>query len=202
MLADVLPTALEAGVNAWFSLDPEAKTKLASFEGKLLCVRIEGFEKNLYFNFTAEKIRVQKETDRAPDTSIYGPPLALLRLSTSKDIKRLFEGAVRIEGDAEFAKEVKRLFDYIDVDWEEHLSKPIGDLPAHKVSHLFGNFQSWLARGRNSMYQDSNEYLHEEAKLLLHPNDAQHFYVDVDNTRDHLERLAARIKRIERKLSC
>lgn len=94
-----------------------------------------------------------------------------------------------MEGDAELAQQVMHLFDHIHIDWEEHASNIIGDVPAHHLGKFAGSLRNWIGTNRSSFSQDINDYLHEEKAWFPHREELQEFFTDIDTIRMDTDRL-------------
>jgi len=108
----------------------------------------------------------------------------------------VFEGAVEIDGDNQVAQTLGEVFQGLDIDWEELLSKVVGDTLAHRIGIQARAGGRWAERTGDTLTQDIREYLQEEGRLLPGREEMRAFLTDVDTLRDDVERLAARIERL------
>jgi len=107
---------------------------------------------------------------------------------------------VHISGDAEIAARYRELLELARPDWEEELSRLIGDLPARRVS-VAAQAALWWARGFvRSTQANIAEYLQEESRALVSRPEVQEFLGQVDVLRETADRVEARIARLERRL--
>ena len=74
----------------------------------------------------------------------------------------------------------------------------LGDVPAHALGEVVRGVSAWLGRAGAALRMNTAEYLQEESCALPAPLEAQAFYSDVERLRDDVERLAARLARLER----
>ena len=126
--------------------------------------------------------------------------MALARLSLSKNAAPvLFSGEVVITGDARLGHQFKKILSQLDIDWEEQLSRYVGDLVAHQVGNTFRDISSWFSRSKDSMFMDAGEYLQEESRLIPAQAEIDRFNKQVDSLRDATERLQVRIKNLVEK---
>ncbi len=96
---------LGAMINRYLSLDPEVTEKLSALEGKVIAVEITGVDKTLYFLPHQAGMDVVEQYEADADTTLKGSPVALLKMSMSKDVAPLMlKGEVEIEGDVRFGK--------------------------------------------------------------------------------------------------
>ncbi|MFU8797947.1 MAG: SCP2 domain-containing protein [Gammaproteobacteria bacterium] len=167
---------LEALINTYLRLDPDNFERLKELSGKIIAIESQGH--TIYFAPGAEGIKILSAIGTVPDTTIRGTLIALLKQEN-----------LSIEGDTEIAQRLRDILNTMDIDWEEQLSHIIGDIPAHQV----GNFARQGNKALKSLRQTSTEYLQEEARCVPPPEEVQDFMQDVDDIRDAVERLEARI---------
>ena len=82
----------------------------------------------------------------------------------------------------------------MDIDWEEHLSKMVGDVPANLAFGAINKISSWTKQAMSSFKDDVSEYLQEESRDVVTGAEIDSFNAKVDRLRDDVERLAAVIK--------
>ncbi len=203
MLFAALTATLETTFNAWLALDAQthgnARSRLQALQGKLICLHISNPDVQLYFLPTADQVRVTTRYAAAPDVTIHGSALGLMRLSASNDAgKAMLEHGIKIDGDMGLGNHFSQILREIDVDWEELLSRAVGDVVAHHLGQVVRNAQGWLGDSSHAMRLNTQEYLQEEARVV--PADAEiRQYLDaVDTLRADTDRLEARLKRLEK----
>lgn len=137
-----------------------------------------------------------------PDAVIAGPPLALIELFARRDGSSAARGSerVHISGDAEIAARYRELLDLARPDWEEELSRLVGDLPARQVSLAARAALSWAGGFAQSARANVAEYLQEESRALVSKPEVEEFLGQVDALRETADRVEARIARLERRL--
>ena len=188
---------LETTFNNYLALDPEAPEKLTAFDGKVICIDIRGLNKRISLLINGCKISVDKQHDGEPDATIIGSPAALFKLGVHRDSAPLFfAGEIEIRGDTRLGRQFKSLLADMDIDWEEHLSRLIGDIAAHRVAGLFNELKEWGESVAGNFADDVGEYLQEESRDVVSGAEMGMFYQQVDKLRDDTERLKARIDRL------
>jgi len=194
-------SAIETAFAAWLKLDGEALPRFASMQDKVICLHITGLEIKLYFLPNAHSIQVMGNYAGEADTTIRGSAMTLMRMSTAQDSgKVLLASDAQIEGNIGLGTRFSQLLQEIEIDWEEWLSKLVGDIAAHQVGNLSRESVGWLKNSEHAMRLNVAEYLSEESHLL--PADAEvAYYLDqIDTMRMDTDRLAARIKRLQHQL--
>jgi ubiquinone biosynthesis protein UbiJ len=138
----------------------------------------------------------------AADAVIAGPPLALLGLFARREHRSAARGSERVQvsGDAEIAARYRELLELARPDWEEELSRLIGDLPARRVSLAAHAALSWARGFAGTARANVAEYLQEESRTLVSKPEVLEFLGRVDALRETADRVEARIARLERRL--
>ena len=190
-------------------LDPETRDALAGFSGKVVDVEIAGAG--------AVRLRIEDGGVRteprgelrtgpqggacAADVTLRGAPLSLLRFALAGDRERealLLGGEVGLRGDVALATRLQRIAARMDLDPEEALARRIGDVPAHEIVRGARGLGGWMRDAGAALLADVSEYLHHEAALTPRREDVERFARAVDDLRDDVERLEARIAGLER----
>lgn len=127
------------------------------------------------------------------DASIYLSPSLALRL-LAKDAEAMSQ--VRIEGDTELAKTLAKVLQGIQWDYEEDLSKVVGDISANKVSSFAKNTAREAKQQAINFAEMATEYWQEENPLIAKKRHVQDFVQKVDVLRDDAERLEKRIAKL------
>jgi ubiquinone biosynthesis protein UbiJ len=192
---------LEAALNRYLRLDPEAAVRMAGLAGRCIAIELHGIDLTLFMLPGEQGIRILENVDveDGVDTTLHGTPLALARLGLGADTgKTLFSGDVTISGDVETGQAFKAILDDMDIDWEEQLSRLTGDVIAHQLGNMARHTRRVLSHGKATLEQDLGEYLREELRVLPARIEVQDFSAGVDRMRADTDRLAARIRRLQK----
>ena len=103
-----------------------------------------------------------------------------------------------MHGDIALATRLQRIVTRMDVDLEEALAQRIGDIPAHELSRGLRGLGDWMRAAGTALLTDVSEYLRYEAGATPVAEDVERFSNAVDAIRDDVERLEARVARLER----
>jgi len=193
---------LEEFVNRGLGLDPAAAGALRGLAGRSLGIEVRGLRLRLLVFIATDGVHLApwpQEDGEAPDTTISGPPLALARLFTSTEpYQTLFRGEVEVAGDTGLLERLRGILATADMDWEEPLTRLVGDPVGHQVARGVRGLGKWSDQARESLAQDAREFLEEESRLVVRPEEVRAFSAAVDIMRDDLARLEARLERLER----
>ncbi len=201
-----LPTAItasiEMAVNRVLQLDEDTLARLQDLQGKVIAIEVRGLDVSLYLIPGPGKLSVYGRFEGEPDTVLRGTPLALMRMGLVKhagDV--LFAGDVEISGDVELGQQFSEILDALDIDWEEHLSHITGDLVAHKLGNVVRSALSWGQQTVDTLGQDVAEYFQEESETLPNHDEVENYVSQVDVLRADVDRMAARVRRLEDRLN-
>ncbi len=199
---DLALSSLEHGINTLLQLDPVACNKLARHHGRIIGIHLRGAEITLYFIPDQQgHLQLFSQIEGEPDALLCGSPLDLLRSSDKEQgSAQLFAGRVSITGNTALAHDFGATLGGLDIDWEEQLSKLTGDILAHQTGAAVRKAGHWLRNTDSRIKADLGEYLTEEARLLPHPLEVEDFIAQVDELREHTDRLEARIRLLQRQL--
>jgi ubiquinone biosynthesis protein UbiJ len=190
---------IETTLNTLVELDGRAAGGLARFHGQVVAIALRGTGITFYFVPDQQgRLQLYGQHEGEPDAYIEGSPLDLMRASDKQSgSNELFAGNVRIRGDTELAHRFSEILGSLDIDWEEQLSRYIGDIGAHELGRAVRGAQAQGKRIGGISAQNLSEYLTEEARLLPHRYEFDAWQEDVEATRDDLERLLARVQLLE-----
>ena len=182
--------AFQAALNQYLALDPETNTRFKGLQGKVVALELTGIKIILHLVFTQQGIDVTLDESVKADTIIKGSPLSLLHMTlNSENRKQFFAEDVSIQGDLDLGQQVMDLFDKMEIDWEEYVSRYVGDVPAHQIGRVTRSVRSFVKRTQDIFLQNTNEYLHEEIELFPSREALQDFFQEVDALRMDVDRL-------------
>jgi ubiquinone biosynthesis protein UbiJ len=108
-------------------------------------------------------------------------------------------GRVEVSGDATVGQRFAESFKALDLDWEEPLAKTFGDVAGHHMAKFVRSAAAFGMRASDSFSHSLSEYLTEETGWVLGRNELNDFYDQVDELREDVDRLEARVKRLRRR---
>ena len=190
-------TGLEAAINRVLRLDPETLQKLAKIDGKVVKIELSDWETAFYVLPYPQGLQLLSEYHKKPDTVIKGKLINLVKVGTAgATTTSMFDGSIAISGDTRVGEAMRDILKNLDIDWEEHLSKIVGDTIAHKLAYHFRKTMTFGKKSIQSLGENIQEYLHHESKQLPTPQAIEHFHQEVGKLRDDVDRMEARVKRL------
>lgn len=197
---ETLLRVAETLLNRLLAADPESPRRLRELAGCRLGVELTDIELNLLVLFSETGLRFvppASDPDAAPAAQVRSSLAGILGLVTAADRR----GAkIAFSGDVGVVQDIRRLFAELEVDWEEQLSRFTGDVLAHQLGRAVRGSTNWLRRSGASALVTIGEYLTEERRHLPAAAEVSIFLTDVDGLHQDVERLAARIRRLEQGL--
>lgn len=193
-LAEVVTASLEQALNRYLNLDPAAAAKMARLHGKVIAFELAGLGQTLYLIPGPSGVQIFSRCEDGPDCTLRGTPLALARMGNHKaSSDQLFAGEVKISGDTELAHQFGKILGGMSIDWEAQLARYTGSLVAGDVAGVLRNMTDRGQRALDSLELDLRELLQKELRILPERTEVEQFLADVDELRDAIERLEARL---------
>jgi ubiquinone biosynthesis protein UbiJ len=202
----------EALFNRNIAASTEARSLARRLEGRSLLVEVDHMMKvrASVFNGGLALLNGNDGVDTSPadgaadgaaaDAVISGSAPALLQLMRGDGPSVASRAGVQIRGDAEVANLFRQLFAAAKPDFEEELSRWIGDMPARRLSQVARSVRSWARRTRRTAGENIAEYLQEEGRDLISKPEHEEFLHGVDTVREAADRIEARLKSIEQRI--
>lgn len=132
-----------------------------------------------------------------PDASVTMPAPVAFRLLTGD------EGAstlTTLEGDTELAAALAKVLRGMSWEFEEDLSKVIGDIPAHQLAQIGRKVTGEIRSQSLNLAQMLSEYWQEEQPMIAKKRHVDTFNREVDGLRGDAERLQKRIEKLHEKI--
>jgi ubiquinone biosynthesis accessory factor UbiJ len=136
--------------------------------------------------------------DAQPDVTINMSPAAVLRATAGHE--SAWRNA-QISGDTEFAGAIDYIRGNIRWDFEEDLSRIVGDVAAHRLVEGVRELDRWGRDAVLNLGRAFAEYATYERPLIASARAIEEFNVEVDEMRDAVERLEKRLELLIRKAS-
>ncbi len=189
----------EAVLNRNIAASSKAQALVRRLEGTSLQIDVDGIARIRTTCFGGRTALLAGD-DSPADAVISGSVPALLQMLKAGAPTAQTRSSVQIRGDAEIANSYRDLFAAARPDLEEELSRWVGDLPARHLSQLAKSVRTWARRARRTAGENIAEYLQEEGRDLVTKTELEEFLRGVDGVRDSVDRIEARLTRIEQRV--
>jgi len=195
----LLVKSLEHLLNRGIGASSEATALCSRLSGRRLQIDPTGLPGTVIIAAEGTTLNLSVGPGREADCTIRGLPLSLARAGMSGTPDSLRQGMTEVSGDPAVAQEFRQLLDLAKPDWEEELSRAVGDVLARQLGNAARSLAGWGRRAADALARDTAEFLSEESRQLPTRFELEEFLEDVDRLRDDVDRCAARLDRIEAK---
>ena len=188
--------ALEQALNRLVALDPDTGDALARLGGRRIGLALEAPPIALELSVHEGRLQVgppREEPDLGVRATISGvlSQLPFLRPPGAPPV-----GKVRLNGDAELARQLQRLAERFDPDWDKPFADLLGPVFGPQAARVLREALRGGATLARNLSREAVDYLTEESRDLVGKAELAAFHDDVDELRDQVERLAARVARL------
>jgi len=132
-----------------------------------------------------------------PDATIHIPPSLALRLMAKDEAAKML---IKIDGDSHLATELGKVLQHIRWDFEEDLSKGIGDIPANKITATAKKSMKAAKDQSINMAEMLVEFWQEEKPILAKKWQVEKFMTDVNNLRSDANRLEKKLQKLKKRI--
>jgi ubiquinone biosynthesis accessory factor UbiJ len=186
---------LAALLNRGIRASGDAARRCRALEGSSFRIELDGLGLGMTLVSLGDSVALRES--QAPDARLSGTPGALARLAATGDEGLLRSKAVRIAGDPLVARDFRDLIALAAPDFEEELARAVGDVAARQVGNLVRGLSGWGLDAADRFSRTVGEYLQEESRDLPSRPEVEIFLEDVDDIAAAVERLEARLRRLE-----
>ncbi|WP_374602888.1 SCP2 domain-containing protein [Arenimonas sp.] len=188
--------ALEQALNRLVELDPDTAEALRGLGGRRIGLALEAPPIALELAVADGRLVVgppKDEPDLGVRATISGvlSQLPFLRPPGAPPV-----GKVRINGDAELARQLQKLAQRFDPDWDKPFAQALGPVFGPQAARVLREALAGGLKFAKGFSRDAVDYLTEERRDLVGKAELAAFHDDVDELRDQVERLAARLARL------
>jgi ubiquinone biosynthesis accessory factor UbiJ len=191
---------IESLLNRGIGESIEAAACARRLEGASFEIELTGLAR-VRASIGAGRLALATQAAGEADARVRGSLLALIeRFASPTDLASDGSRGIEISGNAEVAARYRELLKLARPDFEEELSRVVGDLPAHRIALALRSSLSWLRSAGRTAGQNLAEYLTEESRDLVSRPELEEFLAAVDQVRESADRVGARLERLERRL--
>ena len=174
-----------------------ARELASELSGATIAIRARQTCISTFFTFGDDAVTLGTEYAEDPDVVITGSLLTLTKMIGGGSEAAIRSGDVDLTGDAATAQRFQKLLEFAKPDIEEEMSRIIGDVAAHRLAQVARGIGDWARETRSTMGDNVREYLQEESRDVPTRYEVDRFSQRVGTLRDDVERVAARLSRLE-----
>lgn len=176
--------------NSW------ANGMLKPFSGKSVQFKIAALSTSLVI-LEDGSLAIAGETNVPDATVAMSLNLALRLIAKDEAAKRL----ITIEGDTHLAAELAKVFANMRWDYEDDLSKLVGDIPANKLGVFSHDAVQSVKETSINLAEMLSEYWQEESPMIAKKRNVEAFISEVDTLRADMDRLDKRLAKLAQKIN-
>ena len=195
----MIGSTLEQLLNRGLSRSVRARELCAELAGRRLAVQAPALAA-IALESTGTALRLRRDGETA-DAVLVGGPISLLLIGADVSREPLRRGSVEIRGDAAIAEKFQELLRLLTPDLEEELAALIGDAAAHRTAQWARDTLRWTHSSLETLWRDIGEYASHERRDVVSQPEGEAFLRDVDALREDVDRLAARLELLERRVN-
>lgn len=195
MLTERLQSLLDREVAG----SPRARALLRELEGHSLDIEARHTPWRVQLTAVPDRLMLDRHPIGPGVAGISGTPLSLLALTREDPQEVIRRGDVTITGDGTIASRFQELLQLLKPDLEEGLSRLVGDVPAFGIGSLFRKAADYASQVSRTTTDNVGEYFTHERRELVTRAEAREFLDGVDGVREQVDRLEARIARLEQR---
>lgn len=194
----LLCAALEIALNRYLALEASALDQCARLQGSTIMLETPAPAWRLVVELVPAGVRVSPQVETTANVTVRGELATLLRLAwqVGQGESGIPQG-LQVEGDTELLRRFNCVLAGVGFDPEELAAKVVGDAAAHRLIGGLKTLLGWSRRSAGTLALDAAEYLREETRDLARAADAEEWMDAVDALRDGVDRLEARLARLE-----
>jgi ubiquinone biosynthesis accessory factor UbiJ len=194
LLQTALLLPFEATLNGLLALDAASSTRLKQAEGATLGVHSTAPTLQLFIHVRQGKLKISPVFEGIPTASLHGSSTALLGLLLQQHpVHSLAPHGIELRGSTAFVQTLQDILKDLDIDWEFHMSRLLGDLPTAAFSSVLAGTKDYVGLTTRSMRQGVDDYLAHENPLLLGRPRFEAFQSALLQLSLRLDRLQARV---------
>ncbi len=190
--------ALEQALNRVLALDPDTQAAISKLDRRRIQLALEAPAIALEISVDGNQLRVGPVQDAEADLGIRSTISgALSQLPFFRSGNAAPVGKVRINGDAELARQLQSLAKNFDPDWDKPFVEVFGVVIGTQIAKVLREAFKQGAGIAKKFGKDGVDYLTEESRDVVSSAEQAAFNEDVDDLRDRAERVLARFEKLK-----
>ena len=202
MVSTAALAGLEDAINRALQLDPCSAAKLAELDGESFALELCEPDLSMGLSIAGKRLKIGLEASAPPSTALRGRWNDFAAVATAEDpAAALINGNIQVNGDTAPLLALRKLLAELELDWEHPLAEAFGDVAAHQIGRGLRAGHRWLTGTGKNLRRQLEDFLLEESRLLPHPLQAEALFKDIDELSARSERLDAKLRRLQQRLT-
>ena len=194
-----LGEVLEKSINRAAGSSAKIAQLLEPLEGKSIRFVLVDLNCEFVLNVANRTVFIDSDGNGEADLLIRTTVAKLLTLATARELNPTQLDGIDIVGDVKLVQHLYSIFQNIDFDWEEELSKRVGDIPARHLGNLLRWGGQRVGALRSTFSTRVRSTLVDEHHLVAERSQVDRFLDSVDTLQADIDRLDKRVQRLERR---
>ena len=190
--------AIEAGLNQLIPYDVGYKDKWQDLENKTIALNIKDIQTRFCVRYQSNVFSVVVSDDTEADVTLTGYSWDFFKVAIESQTNEAaaMNSDIHFEGQVALGQKFANSLQSLDIDWEEILSEPVGDIMARRTIQVLKTGASFIDSLAKTSMTNFTEFVQEEARVTPSQIEVENFYQDLRVLRSDVERLNARINRL------
>jgi ubiquinone biosynthesis protein UbiJ len=188
---------LEDAGNRLLRLDPETLKRLGDLQGRVVCIEFRDLGRKLFLAPSEAGFRLSADSTTPPAVTLRGDLFTFARLGLDPERRGPAPGELEIQGDVALGQTMQNILRDLDLDWEEPLARLFGDTLGRTLAQGLRVAHAWHRQAAKTFATNAAEVLQHEWRLVPVQSEVEEFLDAVDRLRGDVDRLAARIQRLQ-----
>ncbi|MGS2717871.1 ubiquinone biosynthesis accessory factor UbiJ [Eionea flava] len=189
-----ITASVEKIVNGALAYDPATKNKISAIRDVLAVKITAPVTCTIYLCGQTEGLAALSYYEPAPTTTLTGSTSAFIRLLQHPEAFTASD--VSLTGSPQLLQQWQAIIETLDIDWEDALSKVLGDIAGPAVNQALHQSAQWLHTQASEQERLITEYLSEERQLVPSKAEVGQFSDNVAALRLQMDRISARTERL------
>lgn len=192
-LSTAILSAAETALRKALTYDPASRLALEPLRGRVLALQLTQPELTLYIRPGEDGLTLSNHWEGEVHSRLTGKLWDFIRLARGEQASLAGSG-IRLEGDTQLVQSLQRILRHLDIDWEEALCEPLGDLAGHQLAEALRSGSLWVKGREAEARRLLTDFINQELALVPSRPELEDFYRQVDELQLQLDRVEARVR--------
>lgn len=193
---------LEDLINKALDLDAGSRAQLNALVGHTVLIQVALPQVQILLYLDQDRVRLTPlEAHEQPTTDAQ---VSATSVAYFRQLLKLHEPFhpnrdIQAHGDVLLLQELHRIAQQLDINWELALADVMGEVAAQQIGQGLRSFFGFARQAAQAFFQQGSNYLREHVQLFPERWQIDDFIEEVQDLRSDIERLEARIARLQAK---